>query len=199
MTDPSTRGASELDASRTADPDTSLWRRAAAGEREAFGALFERHAEALWNHCYRLTGSWALAEDITSATFLTAWAKVGGITLVRESALPWLYAVAGNIVRTENRRTARFARAVRRLPEDGTAEDHAEAVAHRVDVDRRTREVATAVARLPRAEREAVELCLLGELSTVDAATLLGIAEASVRARLSRARGRLRTLLEVTP
>jgi len=56
-----------------------------------------------------------------------------------------------------------------------------------------------AIERLPRAERQSVELCLLGELSTADAAELLGVAEVSVRARISRARARLRTQLEVTP
>ncbi|WP_084467970.1 RNA polymerase sigma factor [Actinokineospora inagensis] len=190
-------GASELD-TETPTLDHVLWRRAAEGDRSAFGELFERHAEAVWNHAYRLTGSWALAEDVTSATFLTAWRKVTGMTLVRESALPWLYAVAGNIARTEHRRSTRFLRALRRLPTDGVGEDHADAVVERVDVDRRTRQVSHAVQSLPRAEREAVQLCLLGGVPVADAAALLGIAEPSVRARLSRARSRLRTMLEVT-
>jgi RNA polymerase sigma-70 factor (ECF subfamily) len=56
--------------------------------------------------------------------------------------------------------------------------------------------VLEAVRTLPRAERQAVELCLLGELSTADAAAVAGVAEASMRSRLSRARARLRTMLE---
>ncbi|GAA2693503.1 Sigma-70, region 4 [Actinosynnema pretiosum] len=73
--------------------------------------------------------------------------------------------------------------------------DHADDVVDRVDADRRLRVVLDAVAGLPRGERRAVELCLLGELPTADAAAVLGIAEVSVRARISRARGRLRGLL----
>jgi len=180
------------------ETDALLWDRAADGDRSAFAVLFDRHVESLWNHAYRLTGSWSQAQDIASATFLTAWTKRGEVKLVRESALPWLYAVAGNIARNENRRSARFLRAVRRLPHDETVDDHADSVARRVDNDRRTREVADAVRGLPAAERAAVELCLLGELSTADAATLLGIAEVSVRSRLSRARARLRKVLEGT-
>lgn len=179
--------------------DTELWQRAATGDRAAFGELFERHAEAVWNHAYRLTASWAQAEDLTSATFLVAWRKCGQLRLVRDSALPWLYTVAGNLARTEFRSATRFRRALRRLPGDDTEADHADAVAGRVDDDRRMHRVREAIRALPRAEREAVELCLLGELSTADAAAIAGVAEVSFRSRLSRARARLRTVLEEQP
>jgi RNA polymerase sigma-70 factor (ECF subfamily) len=55
--------------------------------------------------------------------------------------------------------------------------------------------VLEAVEALPRAEREAVELVLLGELSVTQAAEALGVAEVSVRSRISRARARLRKQL----
>ncbi|WP_223198820.1 RNA polymerase sigma factor [Solihabitans fulvus] len=178
------------------DPtDRGLWQRAADGDQDSFGVLFDRHAEAVWNHAYRLTGSWSTAEDVTSATFLAAWRKRGELTLVRDSALPWLYAVAGNLARNEFRRLGRFRRVLTRLPRTDTVDDHAEDVAGAVDDDRRLREVLAAVNRLPSAEREAVQLCLLGELSTADAAAALGVAETSVRSRISRARSRLRGMV----
>lgn len=176
--------------------DRELWTRAAAGDRSAFGELFERHAEAVWNHAYRLTASWAQAEDLTSSTFLVAWRKCGEIRLVRDSALPWLYTVAGNLARDERRGATRFLRALRRVPDSSVEADHADDVADRLDSDARMARVLAAVRSLPRAERQAVELCLLGELPTGDAAELLGVAEVSVRSRISRARARLRTKLE---
>lgn len=179
--------------------DRELWTRAAGGDRAAFGELFERHVEAVWNHAYRLTASWSQAEDLTSSTFLLAWRKCGDVRLIRESALPWLYTVAGNLARDERRGTTRFLRALRRVPDTPVVADHADDVAHRVDEDARMADVLAAVRSLPRAERQAVELCLLGELSTPDAAELLGVAESSVRARISRARARLRTTLKEAP
>jgi RNA polymerase sigma-70 factor (ECF subfamily) len=178
--------------------DGELWRKAATGDEAAFVELFERHAESVWNHAYRLTGSRTGAEDLASATFLTAWRRRAEVTLVRDSALPWLYTVAANLARSEYRSATRFGRAVRRLEVVESVADHADAVAGRIDDDRRLRAVLVEVRRLPRAEREAVELCLLGELSTADAAELLGVAEASIRARISRARARLRTRMEET-
>jgi len=74
--------------------------------------------------------------------------------------------------------------------------DHADAVAERIDGEQRLREIVEAVRALPKSQREVVELCLLGDVSVADAAALLTIAEVTVRAHLSRARARLRTLLE---
>jgi RNA polymerase sigma factor (sigma-70 family) len=104
--------------------------------------------------------------------------------------------VAGNLARDERRGATRFGRALRRLPDTSVEADHADDVVRRVDDDARMGRVLAAVRSLPRAERQAVELCLLGELPTADAAELLGVAEVSVRSRLSRARARLRTELE---
>nr|WP_157233885.1 RNA polymerase sigma factor [Kibdelosporangium phytohabitans] len=175
--------------------DAALWQRAASGNKAAFGELFERHAQAVWNHAFRLTGSWSLAEDLTSMTFLTAWRKLHEVTLVRDSALPWLYAVAGNLARTEFRSAGRFTRLLRRIPAADTVEDHAESVAEKVDGEGRMRLVLAAIAKLPKAERQAAELCLVGEVSIAAAAELLGLEEVSIRSRVSRARARLRRTL----
>ncbi|MGI5501040.1 RNA polymerase sigma factor [Lentzea sp. CA-135723] len=172
-----------------APSDAELWAR---GDERAFGLLYDRHAEAVWNHAYRLTASWSTAEDLTSATFMTAWRRRAEMKLVHDSALPWLYTVAGFLARSEFRRRARFTRLLHRVPRDDVQRDHAEDVAASLDHEARLREVLEAVERLPRAEREAVELVLLGELSTAQAAEALGVAEVSVRSRISRARTRLR-------
>jgi RNA polymerase sigma-70 factor, ECF subfamily len=180
-------------------PDTRLWEQIAQGDHAAFTELFERHAEAVWNYAYRLTASWSQAEDLLSATFLTAWRKRGDARLVRDSALPWLYTVTANRARTEWRASRRALRLVARLtPQD--ERDHADEVAARTDAQRRLAAVVAAIAKLPASEREIAQLCLLGDVSTADAAALLRITESSVRARVSRTRARLRDLTpEDTP
>ncbi|WP_020673489.1 RNA polymerase sigma factor [Amycolatopsis nigrescens] len=185
-------------AESSVDADAELWRRAVLGDRAAFGELFERHVQAVWNHAYRLTGSWAQAEDLTSTTFLTAWRKRSEVTLVRASALPWLFTVAGNLARTERRGAGRRLRLLSRVPAPSAVGDHAESVAERLDGEVRLRKLGAALRKLPKAQRQAVELCLLGELPIADAAQLLGVEEVTVRSRISRARARLRVILEET-
>jgi hypothetical protein len=53
--------------------DSVLWSRARTGDSEAFGMLFERHAQTIYNFCFRRVGNWATAEDLVSIVFLQAW------------------------------------------------------------------------------------------------------------------------------
>ncbi|GAA0218940.1 RNA polymerase sigma factor [Saccharothrix mutabilis subsp. mutabilis] len=184
----------------TEDPDDrALWAQAAAGSGHAFGVLFDRHAKAVYNHCFRLTASWAAAEDHLQATFLLAWRKRDRLRLERDSALPWLLAVATNVVRSDRRSTARRLRLFHRVPVEQPVPDHADLVAERVDDQRRMRELLAAVDRLPRGEREALALCVWSGVSYADAAAVLGVAEVSVRSRVSKAKARLGRLLARHP
>ncbi|CCH34641.1 RNA polymerase sigma factor [Actinosynnema sp. NPDC047251] len=183
----------------TTEDDRALWARAAAGSGAAFGVLFDRHAKAVYNHCFRLTASWSAAEDHLQSTFLLAWRKRTRLHLENESALPWLLAVATNVVRNERRTFARRLRLAGRVPAEPPVPDHADRVADRVDDQRRMAVLLAAVERLPRGEREALALCVWSGVSYADAAAVLGIAEGSVRARVSRAKSRLTTLLGTRP
>ncbi len=180
--------------------DRYLWAEAVTGDQTAFGRLFDRHVRAVYNHCFRLTASWTAAEDATQSTFLTAWRKRDDVRLVGDSMLPWLLAVASNTVRDEQRSARRWLAAVLRMPPERDAgTELADDVAGRVDSERRMRAVVRAARRLPRAEREALALCVWSSVSYADAAVLLGITEPSVRARVSRARARLTRLLGPYP
>ncbi|GAB2959253.1 RNA polymerase sigma factor [Saccharothrix stipae] len=184
------------------ESDAELWRAIAAdgpGAHAAFTELFQRHAEAVWNYAYRLTASWAQADDLLSTAFLNAWRTRGAAVLTRDSARPWLFTVTARLARDERRAGRRLTALLQRLSRTSAERDHADAVVDGDFAERRLRRVVEAVDRLPRAEREVVRLCLLGEVSTADAARLLGIAEASVRARTSRARARLRELIKEDP
>lgn len=172
--------------------DGELWSRAVDGCGASFGELFDRHAKAVYNHCFRMTASWATAEDLLQNTFLLAWRKRHKLQLAAEdSALPWLLAIASNVVRTERRSTARRLRLVSRVTPEMPTEDPADSVAHRVDDERRMAELLEAVQTLPRGQREALALCVWSDVSYADAAHALGIKEVSVRARVSRAKAAL--------
>jgi RNA polymerase sigma factor (sigma-70 family) len=175
--------------------DHELWSLAQDGDRDAFTAIYHRHAEAVWNHACRLTASQSAAEDVLAATFLTAWRRRHSVRLVAESARPWLLAVAGNEARTEWRRMTRHRRLTGRLGPAPAVEDHAESVVTSLDDRRRLHRVLAAIAELPASQREAVALCMVAELPQADAARVLGVPEATLRSRIFRARARLRGVL----
>lgn len=176
--------------------DQELWSAAETGDPAAFGRLFDRYARTVYNHAFRLTGSWTTAEDVTQSTFLVAWRRRGEARLVDGSVLPWLLVVATNTARTEWRSARRWRALLHRMPPERDVDgDPADEIAGRLDDERRMREILASVRRLPRAEREAVALCLWSGVSYREAATVLGISEVAVRSRVSRARARLTGLV----
>jgi len=173
--------------------DDDLWRRAVDGEPDAFGALFERHARAVYNHLFRRTADWALAEDLTSVVFLEAWRRRADVRLERELALPWLLGVATNVLRNRRRLQRRHRAALARLPREH-AHDFADDANGRLDDVRQMQTVLRAIAKLPRREQDVLALCAWAELSYAEAAVALGVPVGTVRSRLSRARARIREL-----
>jgi RNA polymerase sigma-70 factor (ECF subfamily) len=172
-------------------PDQELCAALGGGDETAFGQLFERHHRAVYNHAFRLSGSWTVAEDVTQATFLTAWRRRGQARVVDGSLLPWLLVVAGNTVRAERRSARRWLALRRRVPAPPDAPDPADDIAGRMDDERRVARLLELTARLTPAEREAVALCLWSGVGYPQAAAVLGISETAVRSRVSRARSRL--------
>lgn len=175
--------------------DRVLWQQAREGDGTAFGVLFERHARRIYNYCFRRTADWALAEDLTSATFLLAWRTHGRAPLQAESALPLLYGMATNVLRNQRRSLRRGREALARLPLERADEpDFAEEASMRLDDEAAVRDLLRLFARLPRREQDVFALCEWGGLSYEDAAVALSIPIGTVRSRLARGRRRLREL-----
>ncbi|GAA1152655.1 sigma-70 family RNA polymerase sigma factor [Kribbella jejuensis] len=175
--------------------DGSLWERATAGDAEAFGELYDRHAQAVYSFLYRRTGSWSDAEDLTSTVFLHAWRRRADVVLDRDSALPWLLRAADYTARNEWRAKLRYRRAVAAAHVlVSNVRDHADEVAGRIDDDQRLQQAREAMKRLPKHEREIVELCIWAGLDQQAAAVALDVPLGTVKSRLSRARKHLREL-----
>src|SRR5262245_22129245 len=179
---------------RAVDPDDfELWSRARTGDADAFGTLFERHVQTIYNYCFRRVGNWAAAEDLVSIVFLEAWRRVEK-PLPKGKELPWLFGIATNVVRSRRRAERRHAAALRRVPRPGEEPSFADDAARRVDDEELMGRALELLVRLPRHEQDVFALCAWSELSYEDAAVALHIPVGTVRSRLSRARARLREL-----
>ena len=155
--------------------------------------LFERHADAIYNYCYRRIGDPAAAQDLLSVVFLEAWRRRN--THMRlETPLPFLYGIATNVIRHQRRSQRRFAAALSRLPRPRPEPDFASAADSRLDLERNAREALDVLRTLPKREQDVFVLCVGMELSYEEAAAALGLPVGTVRSRLSRARARLREL-----
>jgi RNA polymerase sigma-70 factor (ECF subfamily) len=172
--------------------DAALWSRARAGDADAFGLLFDRHARAIYNYCFRRVGSWAVAEDLVSIVFLEAWRRRSKPRPGKE--LAWLYGIATNVVRNRRRAERRYAAALTRVPSPESVPTFEGDSDARLDDEGLMARALELLTRLPRREQEVFALCAWSELSYEDAAVALGVPVGTVRSRLSRARARLREL-----
>jgi RNA polymerase sigma factor (sigma-70 family) len=178
--------------------DSELWRRARSGNGAAFGLLYERHAKAVYNFCFRRTANWSQAEDLVGEVFLTAWRRRADLEITSESAviLPWLLGVAVNVIRNASRSERRSSQALARLDASASEADFSPELMGRLTDEEQMAAVLRLVDQLPPQEQDALALCAWSCLSYEDAAIALGVPVGTVRSRLSRARDHLRELLD---
>jgi RNA polymerase sigma-70 factor, ECF subfamily len=165
-----------------------------AGDAEAFSELFRDHAQLVYRHAVRLTGNWAMAQDIVSLTFLEAWRLRERLRDEGDSPRPWLMGIATNVLRNTTRAARRHERALARMPGREIVPDFAEELVGRMADAQQLAAAQSALAQLRRPEREVFTLCVWSGLGYAEAAEALGVPVGTVRSRLSRARTRLRKL-----
>ena len=164
---------------------------------ELFAAIFHRHYPAIYRF---VVGAVGLADgpDLASEVFVRAFAIRGRYDLSYSRATPWLFGIASNLVRGYHRSAARQFRAFRREAARvrGTSEFEDDAVTRLAAGSQRPR-ISYALSQLRTEEAEVVLLFALAELSYQDIAAAVGIPEGTVRSRLSRARNKLRNLIDI--
>jgi RNA polymerase sigma-70 factor (ECF subfamily) len=174
--------------------DEELIAAVAAGDREAFGALYRKRRPDVYRFALHMTGAPAAAEDVAQDVFLAVIREARKYTPGRSGVVPWLLGIARNhaLRRITERRHEP-------LPpegqEPGVVADPAEGIARGQNVET----LRAALASLPVAYREAVVLCDLQELSYQEAADAAGCAIGTIRSRLHRGRGLLAETLRKEP
>jgi len=160
----------------------------------AFGVIFDRHGSTLLRFLARRVDP-AEAEDLLGEVFRIAFERRSAFERDRDSARPWLYGIAANVVAKHHRSEARRFRAMARVPAEQLLDDDpAERAVAAADAGARWTRVMDAIGTLPEAERQVLLLVAWEELSYEEIALALGIPVGTVRSRLSRGRARLAAL-----
>lgn len=172
--------------------DAALMERVRGGDRDGFSTLVDRHKDAVVNYLARLTGDRDRAEDLAQETFLRLWRSSG--SYVEQGYLrAFLFRIATNLVRSEERREKRY----RLLLPFLRWRDHAEPAAPSgLLLQELHREVAGAVAALPLSYRVPLVLHEIEGWSYADIARELGCREGTVKSRIHRGRQQLRQKLQ---
>jgi len=173
-----------------------------AGDENAFTTLYRRRHGGLYRFALQMSGSEALAEDVTQEVFMVLIREADHYDASRGTLQAYLYGIARNQVLRRLDRERPFVQIV------DEAEEAERGVSERLVADgdplrdllrsEMIESVRQAVLALPSHYREVVVLCDLHEMSYLEAAAALSCAVGTVRSRLHRARSLLIERLRAT-
>ncbi|SNT65798.1 RNA polymerase sigma-70 factor, ECF subfamily [Asanoa hainanensis] len=161
---------------------------------ESFGTIFDRYYPAIHGYVNRRLGQ-DLADDVAAETFLVAFDRWRRFDTAYESARPWLFGIASNLVAGHQRTEARRYRALARADQVDAVDGPAERVAVRLDAQAVRGRLATALEQITPPDREVLLLIAWGDLTSEEVAHALEIPAGTVRSRLHRARTKVRAAL----
>jgi RNA polymerase sigma factor (sigma-70 family) len=176
--------------------DDELVGRIAAGDGDAFAALYDRHLPVVLAFLMRQTGDPELAADLAAETCAAALLGAGRYRHERASAAPWLVGIARNKLLESLRRGRIEARARRRLAFEPLVLEDSDLERVSAVANEGAESLGAMLAQLPPAERAAVVEHVLNERSYREIAQELRCSEMVVRKRVSRGLRRLREHLE---
>jgi RNA polymerase sigma-70 factor (ECF subfamily) len=182
----------------TGDTDAAIISRM-HGDPAAFAVIFDRYYLVIHKYATRRLGR-DLADDVAAETFLVAFDRWHRYDTSHDSARPWLFGIASNLIaghqRAEARRYEALARAERIATADAARPDGpADQIATRLDAQAVRGRLAAALTGIPPAERAVLLLVAWAELTCEETAMALAIPAGTVRSRLHRARKKLQAAL----
>lgn len=170
--------------------DEELMQAYVGGDDEALRELFERYAPMLMNLTRRHLYSEEDAREVVQQTFFQLHQARHDFRLDARLR-PWVFTIAMNLVRQHYRKKSR-----RRESEfDEYLAPTAAEQETPIESQERSAWVRAALERLPRNQREVIELHWFQERPFAEVASILGASEGAVRVRAHRAYNKLKVLL----
>jgi RNA polymerase sigma factor (sigma-70 family) len=160
---------------------------------ERFAPLFDRHAAAVHHYLARRIGE--PADDLLAETFLIAFRRRADYQPLRLEVRPWLFGIATNLLHRHKRAEERRYRALSRAAHLQAPPETDHGADSRVDARAVRADLATALAGLKAADRDALLLLAWAQLSYAEIAVTLDIPVGTVRSRINRARRLTRAAL----
>jgi RNA polymerase sigma-70 factor, ECF subfamily len=176
--------------------DRALVAEAAAGNRDAFDVIVERHRRAVYLICYRFVNNHEDASDLAQDTFVRAWRGLKNFK--GQSALStWLYRIAVNVCLNK---VSVKTPASEPIESTEYLEDvRVEGAQHAMIRGERAVVVRKAIASLPKKQRATLILRTYHEMSHQQIADALGSSVGAVKANFFHALANLKKILGSEP
>jgi len=176
------------------ETDERLLEDATQGKTAAFQILYERYRDPIFRFAYRMLGSVEGAEDVVHDCFLGLIKEPGRFDSTKASLRTYLYAAARNQAAKRYLKSNRES-GIEELAREPQMAAHLEPIRQVLD-NELAGEVQRAIESLPPLQREALVLFEYEDLSLAEIGAIVGADSNAVKARLFRARDKLRARLE---
>jgi RNA polymerase sigma-70 factor (ECF subfamily) len=177
----------------TTSSDLDLLRLMMAGREDAFTELYRRRQGGVYRFALQMSGSPAIAEDVTQEVFMVLMRNGDRYDPERGSLAAYLYGIARNYV-LRRLEQERMLVSLVDTSDDGTIHPAMIAEGNPLDVlthGEMIQSLRDSILALPAHYREVIVLCELHEMSYVETANVVGCAVGTVRSRLHRGRALL--------
>ena len=170
------------------ESDSELVKAFLAGDRQAYGRLFERHERSVLAVTMWVLGDYHTAQDAAQEAFVKAYRKLDGLR--RGAAFgPWIRKIA-------RREAVQMGRKRRYRRDAEQVATEAGGVSNDGSIDEANRRLLDAVMRLPKHERVVVMLHYFDDHAAKTIGEITAQPVGTVTVRLSRARARLQKWLK---
>lgn len=175
--------------------DDELVARARAGDDDAYAALVARYRDVAFRTAWLITGTAADAEDTAQEAFIKAHRALATFRS-GEPFRPWLLQIVANDARNRRRSAGRREQLAVRAAVDHRSGDAGPSPEAVVLAAERRDALLAGLRRLGQDDRLVIGLRYFLDLGETEMAAAIGVPRGTVKSRLSRALGRLRTTLE---
>ena len=191
-----------IPAQERADPpvldDATLAVRIGSGDADALATLYDRYSRVVYSFAMRMLGDPGLAEELTQEVFLRVWRQCGQYQQSRGALLTWILSITHNMAIDEIRRINRRPKVQDPGDDDFVmvtiADQHAD-VEQLAWLGALRGLVREALAEIPTAQREVVELAYFSGLTQREIAIRLDEPLGTVKTRMRLALLKLRERL----
>ncbi|MGW5240896.1 sigma-70 family RNA polymerase sigma factor [Monashia sp. NPDC004114] len=167
---------------------------AQAGHREAFAQLYDAYVDTVFRYILVRVANRALAEDLTSETFLRAMRRIDSFTWQGKDIAAWFVTIARNLI-ADHVKSARFRFEVT-TADMRDADERVDAPEEEVLARLRDERLVAAIKELRPEQAECITLRFLQGLSLAETARVLGRSEGAVKQLQLRATRALRAALQ---
>jgi RNA polymerase sigma-70 factor (ECF subfamily) len=157
------------------------------GDGEAFGQIYDRYVDSVYRYLYYRVGTAALAEDLTSETFVRALRRIDSFHWQGKDIGAWFVTIARNLV-TDHFKSSRFKLEVSTgdifdaAHAGSVHQGHVAQGTEEIVLDQlRSEELLGAVKQLKTDQQECIVLRFLQGLSVAETADVMGRSDGAIK------------------